>query len=443
MRWRIGLVGLALAGCPRLDPYFCSTQQDCDRDGREGVCLEDDTCAYPVGTDVCASGLMRSPNAAFDPGECVDTGETTGPIADGGTSTGEPPGSSGDDGSGESGEPLPCSTVAITVDTNVLSGDEVLADYPLLVRLDDPAIVSAVREAGANPRWLDASGTELPAEIAEAEADPDALLAHVRLPAYELGAQLPLTLAWGGDPATTSATDVWSRFRGVWHLDDIPTGVDGDVMRNAVVVGEPGLTQGAMAAEQSVPGVIGRGLSFDGIDDGVFVDAAFIGTLTDYTISLWARHEDDDDDPWSSYFQRLNGDFFYPRCWRHESANVSCQFRLLEPDTIVFASGDFDHFQGELIHLAMSRDASAAQTRVYVNGQRRSTIDEEALTLASGDFQFEIGHGEWGSATAMLDEVRVSDEALPDAWIAADYATGLDPTAALASIGPISPTGCP
>ena len=443
MRWGIGLLGLALAGCPRLDPYFCSTPEDCDRDGREGVCLDDDTCAYPVGTDECESGLMRSPNAAFDPGGCVDAGGTTGPIAEGGGSTGDVPGSSDGSSVGESGEPLPCSAVAITVDTNVLSSAEVLVDYPLLVRLDDAAIVSGVREAGSNPRWLDASGTELAAELADAEADPDAVLAHVRLPAYELGAQVELQLVWGGAPAATSATDVWSRYRGVWHLDDVPTGVDGDVMRNAVVVGEPGLTQGAMTAEQSVPGVIGRGLSFDGVDDGVFVDAAFIGTLSDYTISLWARHEDDDDDPWSSYFQRLNGDFFYPRCWRHESANVSCQFRLLEPETIQFASGAFDHLQGQLIHLAMSRDAAAGQTYVHVNGQRRTAVDEEAVTLASGDYLFEIGHGEWGSATAMLDEVRVSDEALPDAWVAADYATGLDPSAALTSIGPMTPAACP
>lgn len=409
------------------------------------MCLPDQTCAYAVETEVCDSGLMRSPNAAVDPGGCVPWDGGTGPgVADGSSSGAVETTTDGSDDASETGPALPCSAVALTVDTTVLSPDEVLDDYPLLVRLDDPAIVAAVRAAGANPRWLDDGGVELAADLAAPEIDPQAVLAHVRLPSYALGDQLPLRLVWGGSPAAVAPTEVWTpRYRGVWHLDDVPTGLDGDVMANAVIVAEPGLTQGAMTSEQSVPGVIGRGLSFDGIDDGVFVDAAFIGTLSDYTISLWARHEDDDGMPWSSYFQRLNGDFFYPRCWRHESANVSCQFRLLEPETIVFASGDHDHAQGELIHLVMSRDAAAGQTYVFVNGQRRTTVEEEALTLATGDNQFEIGHGEWGSATAMLDEVRVSDQRLPDAWVAADYATGLDPTAALTAIGPITPTACP
>ena len=99
--------------------------------------------------------------------------------------------------------------------------------------------------------------------------------------------------------------------------------------------------------------------------------------------------------------------------------------------------------QGELIHLALSRNAAAGQTHVYVNGQLRNTVDEDATVLADGDHQFEIGHGEWGTATATIDEVRVSDQQLPDAWLAADYATGLDPTAALASIAPIEPSTCP
>lgn len=60
---------VALGGCT-IDAFACSDATQCDWAGGSAVCLPDGVCAYQ--DDACPSGLRRSPNAATDPGSCVE-----------------------------------------------------------------------------------------------------------------------------------------------------------------------------------------------------------------------------------------------------------------------------------------------------------------------------------------------------------------------------------
>jgi hypothetical protein len=440
---RVGLavafVSGLLAGCPGLSPYVCLADADCDRGGVTGVCLEDGTCAYADGE--CDSGLRRSPNAARDPGACVpvDPSGTTGVEDTGASMTGGP----SDDAStgvqpGDCGWQLP-----IVVDTGVLTPGAAVEGYPLLLSLDAPGLATAIEATDEQPFVTDADGVALPHEWEVVDATTGEVTAWVRLPSYEAGEPLSLSLWLGVPPPESDPAEVWAgTYVGVWHLGDALTGTDDDPIRNSARADEPGFTGGQMQPEQSVEGLVGRGLSFDGVDDIVTIDASFVGQLESYTVSFWARHEGRGAFP-SSYFQRLNGDYFYPRCWRLaevDGGQTICQYQIDE--TIHPLGAGQVHEVDELIHIALVRDAAADRTALYVDGELVNTNDDPVGSLPDDGHAFELGHGEWGTYTGMIDELRVADRALPAAFFDADFRAHRNPASVLLEVGELQPAPC-
>lgn len=445
----VGLVvGGALAGCPSLKPFTCDGDGDCDRGGAMGMCLDDSVCAYP--SDDCDSGLVRSPNAAEDPGECVPLAGTSSESSAESTSssaeTSSAASTSSSSGSDTGPQPVCGDRVPLEIDVDFLSTTEVLEGYPLLVVLGDAAIVGAVVEAGTDPIFVTERGDELASDIER--IDGDAIVAWVRLPAYALGEPLAVAMHFGPEIQAGDPTAVWTdRYAGVWHMDEAPSGVDGDEIRNSAAPREPALTVGAMTAEQSVPGVFGRGMQFDGDDDALEIHAGFVGTLDSYAISMWVRYDGTGDR--GHYFYRLNGDYHYPRCWRfgevEDGSNaVFCQYEL-DPGDPSSLPTEIEQATGQLVHIAVMRDAEASVHRVYIDGEPTAeNVDAEGAVLASGDLPMLLGRGEDDySLDGMIDEVRVSPAPIPATWIRADFRTQIDPTAVVTITGAIEPlTGC-
>lgn len=453
MRWGIrhawALGALASLGCPNLGAYFCAENTDCDRGGADGICLPDRACAYPDSTGTCDSGLVRSPNADRLPGECVDPTDTeatgSGGVADdsstgdadGGTDV-DPTGGVGtgsEDGIAMCGERLP-----VQIDTAALSPDEALTGYPLYLRVTDAPTVATL-QAATDLVVADAQGVALAAEV-EVGGSADIFAVWVTMPAHAAGERVALNLQWDAG-LTAPSTSVWGDYVGVWHFDDVPTGVEGESILNSADAEVPGAAEGAMAAEQSIEGPMGRALRFDGADDSVNVAAPFVGSLDAFTISMWARYEGDSTQQ-DSYFNRLNGDSLYPRCWRQPESgdgSVFCQYRF--DDGIVGMYTGIEHPIDAWLHIAMVRDPEANQTRVFVDGALAATADEIEDVLPPGDApSFQLGDGEWGTFPGVLDETRVATKALPASWIAADSAHQRDPEAAV-SIGSIEAVSCP
>lgn len=442
-RGSFAVAGFALglgAGCPTLPPYVCDDDASCDRGGAQGRCLDDGACAYPDGA--CDSGWVRSPNAAVQPGVCVDGG---GVSSSGGrvtaASTTSDSGTSSAPGTSDTG-PIPScgARIQFAIDTAFFGAAEVLEGYPAAVRIDAPELIAAILDGGVDPWVTDTTGAPVPHEVERLDAD-SGLLLWVRMPSYELDEEVALELRFGAAPPDTDPTQVWAgRYAGVWHMDDALSGVDGDAIRNSAVPSEAGRSVGGMLPAQNVAGVIGRGLAFDGIDDIVTVDAAFVGALDSYAISMWIRFDGPDDAP-GDYFQRLNGDFFYPRCWRQAAGSVFCQY-IVDGDVTGLGSG-LGQEVDQLLHLVMVRDADAATHRLYIDGEEvNETTDPIGASLPAQGYPFEIGHGELGTLPGMIDEVRVSQVPLSAAWVRADYRTQLEPGLVLASLDAIEPVPC-
>lgn len=439
-------VGLSLgvaAGCPRLGAYVCGADEDCDRAGEPGRCLADGACAYP--DEACASGLVRSPNAAERPGQCEPEEVSEGTEqTEGASASGVLEGGTSSSGvvSLDSGPTPACgSLVRIEVATGFLSASEVLEGYPLLVSIEDAELVGSIAASGEDPVVTDAAGMVLAQELERLDEAAGTLALWVRLPAYELGEALSLQLRWGGGQTAADPAEVWTaRFAGVWHLGDALSGIDGDELRNSARLGEPGLTEGQLQPEQSVAGVVGRAVRFDGLDDVVLVDAEFVGQLDSYAISFWVLFDGPADAP-GDYFQRLNGDYFYPRCWRQAGGDVFCQY--IVDDAVTSLGSGLQQAPGQLLHMVMMRDAATGSHQLYVDGELvNENMDPLGSTLPDDGHPFEIGRGELGSLPGVIDEVRVSEQPLPETWIRADYRTQLEPGLALGSVGGIEAVPC-
>lgn len=74
-RWGVLALATALVGCLQADPYLCASNDACANDGIVGEChFETNTCIYPVGTTVCASGFQDGDGKCFDSSGATSNG---------------------------------------------------------------------------------------------------------------------------------------------------------------------------------------------------------------------------------------------------------------------------------------------------------------------------------------------------------------------------------
>ena len=433
---------VAATACPSAGTFLCIDDGSCDRLAGGGVCLADGDCAYPDA--VCSGGLRRSPSANNGAGECVpadepsttSTGGTVGATSEVATGTGT---------DSESGTIPTCGERKSLLLDTVQLPDE--ADpYPLLVALDDPDIVAA----GDDIWFSDESGAVVPHEIeGDPAGDGTTRLVWIGLSGYTVPEPVTVYVHYG-DPTSAPvvlARDVWaSHYLGVWHLDEPLTDEEGEPVTDSTVNVTHGSALGGMGPEANVEGAVGGALLLDGDDDFIEVPTPWAGQLTSFTVSVWARVDDNSVTP-GSLFDRLNGDGLYPRCRKlpgDSTTNLFCQVGT-EQTTVLSVSSP-----GELTPLgspflaALRWDGASGEMTLFIDGQPTDTTDVTDMTLRFGDNEMRMGQVEnFGGIVGFLDEFRLSNVALSDTWLAADYYTQLSPAANVLDLGEPEPAACP
>lgn len=403
--WNLPL--LMLVGCPDPGDYACVDDADCDRSGQFGQCLADRACAYPVPTDRCPSGLIRSPNAATDPGGCVPEDEAGSSSSTGvdsttttdATTTGE-----------DCDDPQ---IVEVGLELQPISGAG--PGYPLLIELTADDVVGALRAHASDLVVSSADGTMLPAEwMLGDEGEP--VQAWIKLPDPDEQSVQPLHIRWDAPPP--DPTEVWSDFAFVWHFDEAS---NLDATR-----AEPfGTLEGSPNPAQATEAIVGNGFQFDGLDDVLRVDPAPAADSGPFTISVWARYDDPSDER-AEYFSSLGGDSLYPRCYRNGEGRVACQVLNGEQSDNL---GGPDHPQGSFRHIVLVRDGDDVQ--LYVDGRAEGSSTSIDGNIGTGREALRIADGQWGPAMVTLDELRYADRATPEAWVAFDAQTHRDPASAV------------
>ena len=112
------------------------------------------------------------------------------------------------------------------------TGGETLANFPMLVKFaeDMPAgfQYTQAKDDASDLRFVDANGNLLAFEIDEWNRDGESYV-WVRVPEYKSGAKV--TAFWGElasstVPAAPAATDTWTAYDGVWHMNENITAAD-------------------------------------------------------------------------------------------------------------------------------------------------------------------------------------------------------------------------
>ncbi len=443
---------VCLTGCPSIGSYQCERDEDCNREGDAGRCLADAACAYPDNSGRCESGWARSPNAAESPGACIDeeplatsgpTGTTTGVST---SDTTDAPPETMDTSQSESttvGNP-DCFEGNVDIPTMTFSPGSGLDGFPLWLSLEDWDGVGLLLSGANDLRIMTAAGEPVAYEREDTvDGQPGV---WIDLPAFEAEETLSLRFIVGPELGTPDSTQPWTdHYLGVWHMNDVPTGLDGDLVRNSVVDSESGTMRGSIQPEQRIAGVTGAALEFDGVDDMVRIAASFQGQLDAYTISMWIRVDAQAGDSRGTPFQRLNGDVFYPRCWHLSDGNLGlgCQHQVGGETSFVGSSSPLP--SATMVHFALVRDPSNDETTLYIGGERDSDMGDSVGGVLDTDpepLPLELGHGEWGTLLGAIDEVRVSDQVLPPERIRADFRSQAG-TLELAEFGPLTPASCP
>ncbi len=322
-----------------------------------------------------------------------------------------------------------------------MAGD--VSDFPVLITLNvDAELASQALANGDDIVFTAADGaTQLAHEIEYFDEATGTLRAWVKT---DLSASVDTAIyMYYGNAAATNqenAAGVWgSNYVGVYHLDESPTGVAGELVDSSGN-GNHAATQGAMDASDSVVTAMGQGLAFDGANDMLRIpDSSSLDGLNDAaTFSLWINFVD-----------AADGD--------HQIVMSSAN-RFSEGDGYEWASqGDGDHFfypdatspdgnynlglnpftNGQWHHLAATMDYATKEVKIYVDGTPM-TFSYEGVPgrwtdlTSSGDLLWG-GNPDRASRffQGMMDEIRLADVVRSQEWIQTEVNNQTNPGAFL------------
>ena len=324
----------------------------------------------------------------------------------------------------------------IIVDHNQVSGTADLINFPMLVDITDLTLRTTgnggyVTSAnGYDIAFTSADGTTvLDHEIDSYDGVNGQIIAWVRIPTLDYDDDTDIYMYYGNgsigtDPSTTNTWD--TNYEGVWHLDESGNGTaneykDGTSNSND---GQGGSGSSAQTPTLSGTGRFGGAQDFDGSND--YIDVGAINP-TSVTVSAWAKREGTSDgwwwqdivgnQAWASGGFLLFLDLETSRAaWRtHAPFNVTTV--RLSP----YTTSDWHLYTGTF---------TGTTVRLYVDGELVSTNTTAGLGVSSRDVAIGddgVGNNN-GFFDGLIDEVRISDIARSDDWIATEYNNQNDPS---------------
>ena len=315
-------------------------------------------------------------------------------------------------------------------------------NVPFLIRISETGIhgfdYDDVTASGLE--ILDEDGQLLPCEIDTWNPAGESLV-WTRLPVYENGATVTVRYGAPFANAPLPASDVWTSYVGVWHLNDLDASASpyGSYSNSTATAGIDG--EKAQASIAGEAGVFGKSVKICDADragtgfnlGGVFVPDSGAASPLDlgdtFVLSGWVKHKDQD-----YYWDKL----FAKRRKADNSAEPTGAFVVevgsdrAENKLSVF--GDGNNYKSVFLNSTMRNTWSyltfvydGSNVSVFQNGALCTSITVNPVTdndapLCFGNMTSGYGNGEGESAwCGWIDEVRLADATPSAAWIAAEY----------------------
>ena len=329
------------------------------------------------------------------------------------------------------------SVLRITIDTTGSGANvkEAVTDFPLLVRLDDSFDFDSARSDGADLRFLDAAGHTLAYEIERWDPEQGAARIWVLVPTVEGNSSASSILMYFGNPTAVSLSSgpaVFSGFGCVLHALRSPDG------SSTQMVDSSGHANTGLVQAQPKIQFLGDGIAADGIvldGNGTYVPTSLRlpGPHT-FTTSLWFKTDSNAGGGLLAFSLSQAGDSsrFDRAVWMDTQGRLS--FGISRENQLSVLKTLSAYNDGGW-HLVAARFSSAGQ---YLMVDGESVSDDPTSTSVDSY----TGYWRFGEAPILslpvseddaiaddnfiagaVDEMRVSPEALGDAWVKLSWAT--------------------
>ncbi|MEO6094387.1 MAG: DUF2341 domain-containing protein [Fibrobacteria bacterium] len=185
---------------------------------------------------------------------------------------------------------------------------KIVPDFPMLVRIADPRILSQSMSSGADLRFSDRDGRPLDFQIERWAPGSGKAEVWVRVPVVDSNSDNQwINVHWGkpGSPWVSDGAKVYLRSSAYWMVYHLG---EGGTQDRANSVGNWNHAKPVnYDGDERVEGLIGMADSLDGANKGDYLDlGAGFDTLTQFSFNLWAFHAKPSN--WERFLDLGNGD---------------------------------------------------------------------------------------------------------------------------------------
>ena len=264
----------------------------------------------------------------------------------------------------------------------------------------------------------------------------------VKVPTISSGVDTTFYVWYGNDGETQPAPDdtygsenVWdSHFKGVWHMNQDPSG-DAPQELDSASNHNNGISNGEMISDDLVKGQVGRALSFDGsndyIDGGGFIKSEVENSVT---VSVWIKPSDLGDGGIIGQYD--NHGYYRFALWYESSTlyfevgNDSTSFETKVSSTAISTANQWYRLVGTY---------DQTNVKLYINDNEVDSASENR-DLGDVSCNFFIGTVRYDGVSSndcnetddyfngIIDEVRISNIARSAAYVKASYNNQNDPS---------------
>jgi hypothetical protein len=306
-----------------------------------------------------------------------------------------------------------------------ISSSTVIVDFPLLIRLNEQNFnFSHTLPNGEDVRFTKSDGALLSFEIEQWDTLTKNAAVWVRVDSiFGNKTEQCFMMKWGNTAAHSRSigAEVFSTangFAGVWHLDENP-GNGSNSIKDRTGNGFNGTPNGAMTNGNSVVGMVGKAILFDGKDD--FISTGKLNISDNYSLSCWMRSDDLSEAARRFIWKEYSYTLWYDAIGK----GIRVEHFTLNDSVVIWRGIYQDNSRlipldtAKWYHLAGTYDGD--KIRLYINGELADSTKTIGKYPVSSNEPLSIGGRKDEYVKGVMDEVRIENQARSEDWIRLSY----------------------
>ncbi|MCK5161884.1 MAG: DUF2341 domain-containing protein, partial [Candidatus Aureabacteria bacterium] len=316
----------------------------------------------------------------------------------------------------------------ITISNSMVSNTD-QTNFPVLIyRASDADLASGAQSDGDDIVFTLSNGTKLSHEIEKYTSATGELYAWVKVPTLSASSDTTLYMYYGNAACSSqqNPTGVWnSNYKGVWHLDEEQAGTGNlDLYQDATSNNNDGDDYISATGQD---GQVDGGQEFDDTDDYIPVPGLnnFENENSTFTINTWIKIGD-------SGANHIMGEnvSIGAKEWSAWTSGSNVVFTFITTGgsyvNRVTTTAPLTVDNWHMVTYKVSR--TSGYVYIYVDGANQTLTSNSVNSVwGQGNAPFYMGRDRGGYFNGSMDEIRVSNTARSEDWIATSYNNQDDP----------------